>query len=194
MLRNFFKNDHYLIESIKKGGLDREKALEYCYKSYFKYQTNIAKKYSGLLSPEDIEEAYDDAFIAFNQQIQQNKYQGKSKLSTYFYAIFNHKCIDISRRKDKNASFVDQENFGENENTGIDILEEIIQEEEKEKLLKILDKLSPICKKILLLWNDGYNLKEIAVQTGLKNANTAKAKKGSCFQKLKSIVEAEFWS
>ncbi|NJO02589.1 MAG: sigma-70 family RNA polymerase sigma factor [Bacteroidia bacterium] len=93
----------YLVECIRKGGSDRDKALEYCYKSYFKYQASMKEKFSKSLTPEDIEEAYDDALVAFDKQMRIGQYQGKAKLTTYFFAIFRNKCLDLVNKNKKKS-------------------------------------------------------------------------------------------
>ena len=191
MLGSFFKNDSYIINSIKKGGSIRIKALEYCYKTYHVFQQDLSNKFSKTLSSEDIEEAYDDAFMVFQEQIKNDNFQKKAKLSTYFYAIFRNKCVDLSRKNNKNLQTSSEDQMLTLQSPQVSSLESMINEEEKTKLLALLDQLSEICKTILLLWNDGYNLTEIATKTGLKNANTAKAKKGTCFKKLKSLAKEQ---
>ncbi|MDX2304204.1 MAG: sigma-70 family RNA polymerase sigma factor [Microscillaceae bacterium] len=180
-----FKNDAYLVACIQKGGLDRENALKYCYKTYFKFQRQMFGAFSKKLSSEDIEEAFHDAIVAFRDQIIHQKFGGNSKLETFFYSIFKFKCIDTLRKISKDPDKLDQP--FDPVNPLDDTLTSLIREEDKAILLAALDRLKELCKKVLLLWNDGYSMEEIARQTRLKNANTAKAKKSQCFNELKSM-------
>lgn len=141
--------------------------------------------FSKKLSSEDIEEAFHDALLAFSDQIIHQKFGGNSRLETFFYSIFNYKCYDRLRKNSKDPDKTDQTH--DPVNPLEDTLMSLIREEDKAMLLAALDRLKELCKKVLLLWNDGYSMEEIARQTGLKNANTAKAKKSQCFHELKSM-------
>jgi len=176
--------DKEIIQHILEGGYSMEKCLESFYHLNFKYIAVMGKKYG--LSREALMDAYSDAIIDFKDQVRNHNFQQKSKCSTYFYSIFNNKCIDILRKKTTNTVVNE---FPENlKDTTPDIVQMLTTIVERKHLDDLIAALNERCREILMDWNDGYSMEEIAQRNNLLNANVARSKRYTCLQQLLAIA------
>ena len=144
----------------------------------------MGKRYG--LSRESLLDAYSDAIIDFKEQVRKHQFQQKSKCSTYFYSIYNNKCIDILRKK---TTYTVTHEIPENlKDTSPDIVQILTFTVERNFLDTLIARLSIGCKEILLDWNDGYSMEEIAARNNLLNAHVARSKRYACFQQLMAIA------
>ena len=65
-----------------------------------------------------------------------------------------------------------------------DIVQILTINVEKTQLDNLMAKLEPRCRDILMDWNDGYTMDEIAVRNSLLNAHVARSKRYTCLQQL----------
>jgi len=72
---------------------------------------------------------------------------------------------------------------------GDDVLLDIIDSEEQQRINDALNKLAQICRDILLFFYfERRSMKQIASLTGLANPDVAKAKKYQCIKALQKIM------
>ncbi len=177
-------NDNEIIQEIIQGGSHMEKCLEAFYKENIRFIGVMEKKYS--LNREAVIDAYTDALIDFKEQVKNRKFQHKSKCSTYLYSIFNNKCIDILRKKTTHTIIND---FPENiKDHSPDIVQMLTMTVEKKYLDNLMAMLGSRCREILMDWNDGYSMDEIAERNALLNANVARSKRYTCLQQLLALA------
>lgn len=167
-----------------QGGHSMEKCLETFYRENIRFVGVMAKKHQ--LDRESLMDAYSDSIIDFKEQIRKQKFQQKSKCSTYFYSIFNNKCIDILRKKTTNI--ITHEIPEHLKDTSPDIVNEMTSADRIHYLEAIINQLGSRCREILMDWNDGYSMEEIARRNNLLNANVARSKRYSCLQQLMEIA------
>ncbi len=183
-----------IIADIKAGGIRQEKCLTYIYRNNFVLVYWMLKKH--VISREEVMDAYAETVILFRDHVMNNVFKGTAKYSTYLYSILNNKCIDIIRNKSTNKSRqremqismeLLEDQMSENENV-IELLSFKVQ---WDRLEKLMDMLAEKCKEILMDWNDGYSMAEIADRNGLLNEHTARTKRYNCMQKLMELVKKE---
>jgi RNA polymerase sigma factor (sigma-70 family) len=173
-------NEHEIIQNILQGGTHMEKCLETFYKENARFVPVMKKKY-GLTLEESVD-AYADAIIDFKQQVRNQQFRQMSKCSTYLYSIFNNKCIDILRKK---TTYTIINDLPENlKDQSPDIVQTLTMKVEKTYLDNLMDMLGSRCRDILMDWNDGYSMDEIAARNGLLNENVARSKRYTCMQQL----------
>jgi RNA polymerase sigma-70 factor (ECF subfamily) len=173
-------NDNELIQQIRQGGYPMEKCLEFFYKDNIRFIGLMQKRFG--LSRESLLDAYSDAIIDFKEQVRNHQFQQKSKCSTYFFSIYNNKCIDILRKK---TTYTITNEIPENlKDTAPDIVQMLTITVERDYLEKIIARLSAGCKDILMDWNDGYSMEDIAQRNHLLNAHVARSKRYACLQQL----------
>jgi RNA polymerase sigma-70 factor, ECF subfamily len=59
--------------------------------------------YKILKNPDDAEDSLQEAFIKFYRAVIQKQFEGRSKLSTYFYTIVYNTALDFYKKKKKTA-------------------------------------------------------------------------------------------
>jgi RNA polymerase sigma factor (sigma-70 family) len=176
--------DEEIIEHILHGGPGMEKCLESFYRENFRFIGAMSRKYG--IDHEDLLDAYADSIIDFRKQIINHQFQHKSKCSTYLFSIFNYKCIDILRKRTTHTIIHElPENM---KDTSPDIVQMLTYTVEKDYLDKIMAILNIKCRDILMDWNDGYSMEDIALRNNLLNANVARSKRYTCLQQLMEIA------
>ncbi len=173
-------NDQELIDKILKR--DR-RALHLFYRTYTpKLRQYIRYKIS---SPEDAEEILQDTLFAFLEAIRD--FAGNAKLKTYLYAIASHKVIDWYRRK--KLRHVVFSAVPQLETIAASIL---TPEEEfdvivlREKIHRVLGRLLPMYKKVLLLkYADELTVGDIARRLTI----SFKSAESQLFRARKAFVE-----
>ncbi len=177
-------NNNEIIHNIIQGGSHMEKCLEAFYNENIRFINVMEKKYG--LNREAITDAYADAIIDFKDQVRNRQFQQKSKCSTYLYSIFNNKCIDILRKKTTHIVISDlPENM---KDQSPDIVQMLTLTVEKKYLHNLMAMLGSRCREILMDWNDGYSMDEIAERNALLNANVARSKRYTCLQQLLALA------
>jgi len=176
--------DQNFIDGILTGGSVMQKTVERFYHDNF----NLVYKTIGShhLIKEEALDAYSDAVTAFVENIRNMKFRGDSKCRTYFIRIFHNKCIDIIRKNATNR--IDKDTISL-DNMGMDLIQEVADEDQDISLPDFLVQLSEICREVLMDWSDGYSMEDIAVRNGLRNAHTARSKRYNCFKQLMSILQ-----
>ncbi len=187
--RNTEFTDAELLEMIVAGGQKYQQASEIL---FHKFQGFIPKVQDKLhLSQTHIQDAYSDALVKLIRQIKLKKFRGESKLSTYFFSIFNNTAVDVSRKNSSNKNIVTQElnDYNLRERDLLQILE---AKSEAKNLMSKMAQLGTTCQKILMDWGYyGYSMEEIAKRAKLANEGSARSMKFKCLKKLKSLLDVE---
>jgi RNA polymerase sigma factor (sigma-70 family) len=177
-------NDSEIIQNIIQGGSSMEKCLEVFYRENIRLISVMEKKY-GITRDASID-AYTDAIIDFKEQVRKGQFLQKSKCSTYLFSIFNNKCIDILRKKTTHTIINDlPENL---KDQSPDIVQMLTMTVEKTYLDNLMALLGSKCREILMDWNDGFSMDEIAKRNDLLNANVARSKRYTCLQQLLALA------
>ncbi|MEM6318315.1 MAG: sigma-70 family RNA polymerase sigma factor [Bacteroidota bacterium] len=185
----FSKNkwsDKRLVDSIKAGGKLRETATKQLLQNHLKF---IYKLHQQLgIEKEAARDALVDAVLAVIEKIEKGRFTEQAQLSTFLYRIFYNKCVDFLRKRSSNkvAYLADIPEQVEQSPSPVQILADkgdVVQ------LKGLLQKLGSPCQQILLDWGaGGYSMQEIALRSGLANAEKAKRQKYNCLQKLIKLV------
>ncbi|MEM6631143.1 MAG: sigma-70 family RNA polymerase sigma factor [Bacteroidota bacterium] len=178
--------DQAIIEGIKTGGANREKAINQLFDSNLGFLHTVRKKL--FLSLEEAQDAYADAIVKVASQISLGKFRGESKISTYLYKIFYNKCVDVSRKKASNtATWVEE--YPELSDPASDLLQKLDVKDEVVQLRKVMANMGEACKNILLDWAYmGYSMEEIAQRRNLKTPESARSLKYKCLKKLRELL------
>jgi RNA polymerase sigma factor (sigma-70 family) len=176
--------DSEIIHKINQGGSASEKCLEVFYNENTRLIRVMEKKYG--ITREASLDAYTDAIIDFKDQVRKGQFLQKSKCSTYLYSIFNNKCIDILRKKTTYTLVNDLPDNMKDQSP--DIVQMLTMTVEKTYLDNLMANLGSKCREILMDWNDGYSMEEIAERNDLLNANVARSKRYTCLQQLLALA------
>lgn len=181
MLKRIFLSDNEIVRRIKAN--DRT-ILGELYVTNERQISGYIKNHGG--DKADIQDLLQEAIIVLWQNINAGRFELSAKVGTYLFAIAKNKWMaEIRRRKRLDHNIGHLENKSDNS----DILEEIIDDEQKSLIANALKKLEPPCKELLLLYYfEERNMKEIAKILNFANSNVAKAKKYQCKKALEKLV------
>lgn len=177
-----------LFKALKKGS---ERAFKEVYEVNRGLFINFARKY-GLVN-EEILDIYQDAYIAFYENIQNGKLvEMKSSIGTYLISIGKYKILERLRKQGKRADNVEVLNVVsevDEELEGFDIVHEEMTPEQK-LLAMYFQKLGEKCKAILtMFYYKKYSVKEIMVEGGYNSENVVKSQKSRCLKTLKDSIK-----
>jgi len=182
-------SDTEIIAQVKEGGRAYEAVSEYLFHSLLGFVPQIKSKLN--LSQADVEDAYADSLVKLLRQIKTASFRGDSKISTYFFRIFNNTAVDVSRRNASNK-VLDTVEISPYDAKERDLLELIEVKSETKILLAQIDQLGSSCKSILLDWGYyGYNMEEIAKRSNLSGADSARSMKFKCLKRLRNLISQQ---
>ena len=181
MLRLNLLNDKTLIRRIQEN--DRT-VLGDVYAKFRKMVISHIKNHGG--SNEEAEDIYQESIIVFWQNVSSDKFELTAKISTYLVAVAKNKWMVELRKRKFNITEDPPENT---QNDDPLILDEMIENEDSEKIRTALDQIQPVCKKLLILFYfEERSMEEIAQILQFANPNVAKSKKYQCKDALKKML------
>ena len=175
--------DQKIIELIRSNKNDQ--ALLALYKNFPAVQKMIRSKGGNAADAEDV---FQEALIILCRKIRDTGFVLNAQLSTYLFSVCRFLWKDELRKK-RNHVVHDFE-------TGLNNLEELqladrTEEEARIKLAeKMINELGERCREVLLLfYNGGLKLKDIAAKMGYSSENTAKNQKYKCLEAAKNKLK-----
>ncbi|MEM7374108.1 MAG: sigma-70 family RNA polymerase sigma factor [Bacteroidota bacterium] len=187
--RSLHTDDH-LISQIQKGGIARQRAINHIHDTYSGFVVKGKRKYR--LEQEEVIDAYSESIVGMSKQIEVGKFRGESKLSTYLYQIFCNKCIDRVRHNSADKNQVEWiHDMPDMPDMAKDIVKDITEQEDRNKLVQYLSLVGEKCKQIL--WESeyqGFSLQEIADRMGFQRAQSVANQKHKCMAKLKQLIRS----
>ncbi|MEM7370473.1 MAG: sigma-70 family RNA polymerase sigma factor [Bacteroidota bacterium] len=178
--------DQELIQGLMQEGAQREIWVARLFDQHKGMALQGKRKHN--ISLEDARDAYSDAVISVSRQIQQGKFRGDSKLSTWFYQVFRNYCIKrFHKAKRQQIDWADEmPNLPE---TAQNMLETLIEKDQFDTLYEWMGQLGENCRQILVLREfHQYTPKEIAEKIGFKNAQSVSSKRFKCLEKLRELI------
>lgn len=182
----------YADEDIIAGlaGDRRRLYEEILYRRFASLIWQRPRKYN--LSQEEATQAYNDAIIGFLKQLDAGNFRGESSLYTYIRRIFLRRCIDIFRSGPTTSVYMDSlDETLELPDESVGILKRMISQDELNRALIVLRKLSDRCRELLMMSAEGYKMDEITQRMGFKNADSTYSTKHQCKKKLLDLLATE---
>ncbi|MEL6670689.1 MAG: sigma-70 family RNA polymerase sigma factor [Bacteroidota bacterium] len=182
-------SDPQILDQLKGSRVQQERMINWLYQQYLGLIYRGMEKYQ--LSREEAAEAYADAIIGLRESVVKGKFEGRSKVFTFLFQIFEHKCGDKLRRKTTHKASIKW--IYEIPNLPMEaksFLQKLILEEEVTHLKELIFELGEKCRQ--LLWDTeywGYDLETVAQKLGLKNARSASSQKYKCMERLKKQIK-----
>lgn len=171
-----------LIQALKQG--DKHQ-LQQFYEENRDPFLRFAQKYS--LSREDVLDIYQDAIIAFIENVEKGKINElKSSVTTYLFAIGKLMIFQKIKKGTKTDFYADFESLGM-------VWEEFDEDDtqlDEQNLAKALTKLGEQCKAILeLFYYRGMKLETITTTLGYESKDVVKSQKSRCLSQLKKLMK-----
>lgn len=179
--------DKELLQLINGSKAQREKALGAIYRS------NKEKVCSYILgnngNREEAKDIFQEAVIAFYENVRDGKFKGESAIGTYLYSIAKFKWLNQIKKNQIRTGHHEKaprEEFSESP------LATILEDEKKKRVLDVLEHLGSACQKLLVesIYHNA-SMKEIVASGGYSSEQIVRNKKYKCLQKLKELINAK---
>lgn len=129
-------------------------------------------------------DVFQDAVVLFDRNVRQGKFNGKSTLSTYFFAIAKWHWVSV-RRRQKTGVELDARKHDE-------IVEpvdaQLIDDDHRRLLGEALNGVGPDCKKLLLLTGLSLANEDIAREAGFSSADMARKAVFRCRERFRALI------
>jgi RNA polymerase sigma factor (sigma-70 family) len=180
--------DLHILHGLKADYKERAAQEKQLYVKYNYFIDEGCRKYN--LPYEDSFSAYSDAVLSAIHNIITDHFDGRSSIKTYLFQIFSNKCIDLLRKTTTNKQRVHQamavpELLVQLPDNARTVIEKLIDEQKKAAIASQLNEIGEICRKILLLFEDGLSDKEIAEELSYNNPAVAKTTRLRCLERLR---------
>ncbi|MEM7375571.1 MAG: sigma-70 family RNA polymerase sigma factor [Bacteroidota bacterium] len=176
--------DQELFAAIQGGGKACDQAIQYLYKKHLEKICKFVTGRNG--SREEAKDVFQDAIVNLLVGIQEGKFEQKSSLGTYLYAISKNLWYRRFNRSLKQDNLESAGVSEEIEDGTPEIL--LMEDHQREMLGDLLSHLKPKCKEVLTLWSQRFSMKEIASQLAYSNEQVVRNKKNHCLKELKEMV------
>lgn len=184
--------DQELVEMLQAGGRLMEDAARHLLHDGSLEGKVIAFVRARGGSIEDAEDVFIEGISQLVINVRNNKFDQKSKLSTYLQSICYFMWYDRFKKQQKQEKI--KEKFVLPEITTPSPEELFILSETTTQLAILMDQLSEDHQQVLSLWSLGYSLKEIAELTIYKDERVVAKTKSNCIKNLKNLVLANpYW-
>ena len=176
------------FEALKKGS---QEAFKRVYEQNRERFIRFARKYS--LGDDDILDIYQDAYIAFFENVQKGKLtELKSSIATYVTAIGKYKILERLRSRSKNAPVENRLQVVGEMDQSLDAFELEQEPLSPQQLLlrQHFERLGEKCREILrMFYYRGMNIKEIKTAGNYNSENVVKSQKSRCLKTLREAIQ-----
>lgn len=180
-------SDEQLMEGIKQGGMAREAALRQIYRD-----TNLQRMVTAYVrnhrgDATEGQDMFHEGIIVLDRNIREGKFRGESPLKGYLYSICRFLWMNQMRKLSHAKPFAEMpiENEADLETPEI----QMVAQERKDLLNRLLNELGERCQRILELWKLSYSMEEIAETIGFSSADMARKAKYRCHLSLLEIIQ-----
>ncbi|MGK2864320.1 MAG: RNA polymerase sigma factor [Chitinophagaceae bacterium] len=184
--------DQDIINNLLHDGIDRTKAEEQLFSQYAYFIEQAMHKYS--FQEDDAFNIYSDSIMAAITRIRDGSFERRSSLKTWLYQIFHNKCVDLVRKNSTNKNSVNHvqsisDFLFQMADSAKLVIQELMEKTDLELVKQKLKETGESCRRLLLLWADGYSDKEIALAMDYKSGDVVKTSRLRCLEKLKRLYK-----
>jgi len=182
--------DSLIIGQIVAGGVNRRRGEDALFTAYMYFIREGCRKYT--LTEDEAFDAYSDTILSAIDAICNGTFEKAASLKTYVYKIFQHKCVDLIRKKTTNKNKVHQtvsitDMLLHESDATRSTLQKLADQSDEQLLKERLATLGYNCKQLLLLSADGLTDREIAEMMEYKTADVVKTSRLRCLDKLRRL-------
>lgn len=187
-------SDEELIQNLQGNNLLKRKAEDALFKQYNYFIREGIKKYA--LQEDEAFDAYSDTVLQAIDNIRKGLFENRSALKTYLYRIFINKCVDLLRKKTTNKNSVHQTASLSDmliliADPAKTVVQQLIERTDMESLKNKLQELGENCRKLLMLFADGFSDREVSVLMEYKSADVVKTSRLRCVDKLRLLYNVK---
>ncbi len=173
--------DKEIIADI--GSFDEEinnRALRHLYGQYYQMALKFVKYNKG--TTEDASDVFQEALIAFFENIKNEKFRGDSSIKTYLYATIRNNWF-AKLKKTKETQSIEN----------LNIKDEVVTDNTQDIniiLSELMNQIGESCKRILqFYYYENLSMRDIMKKMDFSSEQSAKTQKYKCMQKLLKFLE-----
>ncbi|PCJ63901.1 MAG: hypothetical protein COA58_14820 [Bacteroidetes bacterium] len=182
--------DDDLITMLFESEMQETRAINYLINRNLPTVRKFIFAYSG--STTEVNTVMNDATIILINNIKNGKFKNDSTVNTYFVGI----CKLIWKNYLKKKSSL-KYNYSALESKELENIGEIPKaitrfenlNENNVRLNYIFSLITDKCKDVLVLWSQGFCMKEITTKLGYKNPQIAMNKKNTCIKRIIQLIQ-----
>lgn len=179
--------DQQIMDAIRSGGTLREDMWRYLSKNWSGYCCGTVIKRTGC-DEHEARQAFSIACSGVDRRIQtttEYDFLSKASLKTYLTSATLHAAWAVVRQRKKDPGDEGMSLYAAGE---ADLSHWFRQKDCREVLEKALTSIGERCKKILILFKDGFGMKEIMLEMGFGTEDVAKTEKWQCQERFKTYL------
>ncbi len=182
-----YSEDQDYVSDLRAGGAAYERAVDCLYRKHRNDVVGRLQRYVGYLSGqhEEMKDLVQDAFIIMLQKITGTGYNDGSLL--HFWVGIAKGLLRNKVKRDARTDLVD-DSLKFDDVTTESPESQFLQKEKVEILDALLSELGERCKSVLLMWANGYSMKEITAKLEFTSEVMARKTKFKCKEKLVKLV------
>jgi RNA polymerase sigma factor (sigma-70 family) len=185
MTANTNWSDESLLAAIQGGGQAREEALRRIYLLPGLRETVARFVLDNGGSRSDAQDVFQEAFVLFDRNLREGRFEGKSALATYFAGIAKWRWVTLRRQQGRYTELSPTQFDGEVESPE----NETLRAEHRDLLTQAMGQIGERCRELLRRYQLDYSMEEIAREMGYANAETAKKEAYRCRLRLREHLE-----
>ena len=179
--------DQQIMAALRSGGTVREDMWRYLSKNWSGYCCGTVIKKTGC-EEHEARQAFSMACSGVDKRIRTttgDDFLGKASLKTYLTSATLYAVWAVMRQRKKDAG---DEGISLHAAAEEDGNHWFRQKDCREVLERALVNIGERCKKILILFKDGFGMKEIMLEMGFGSEDVAKTEKWQCQERFKTYL------
>jgi len=180
-------SDENLLQAIQQGGTNRESALRAVYNDAELKRKVIAFVRNHRGNTADGQDMFHEGLIVLDRNVRDGKFRGEAPLKGYLYSICRFLWMNQLRKQAHTTTVAEMPPTAEVDTQTPEI--ELVAQEQKDLLRRLLGELGQRCREILELWKLSYSMEEIADSLGFSSADMARKAKYRCHLSLMEIIQ-----
>lgn len=176
-----------VIAAVKNGVQKRDDIINKILVQFEGYVNKFQKETD--LDREVLYDIYVDTVLQVLDHIENDKFQRKSKLSTYLFRIYYFKVIDeIRKLSSENIIYTDD--LPDYPDPLLNAVNRLELSDTMLRVKRVLDTMSPECKEFIMNWGYlGYDLEELRKRMNFDNSIKFSKFKFNCIKKFRELWE-----
>jgi DNA-directed RNA polymerase specialized sigma24 family protein len=186
---SIYRDDAALLYALKGKEAERNRALQYLVQSSGWRIQAIKYVLANSGTQEDGEEIFFDALTAFDRNIREDKFEGRSAANTYFMQIVKFRWLKQLAKRNMTARTVAWESADHESLMEWSVERYFIMAEHESVFGQVMAQIGARCQRIFALFHLGHTMAEIAIDVGISDADQAKKEKNRCKNRLLNVLE-----
>jgi RNA polymerase sigma factor (sigma-70 family) len=179
--------DDTIISVLSTTGRDHDAVIRYLYRIHYRLLSQYVICNNG--SADDAQDIFQEVIISFVQLVQAGKFRGESSIRTFLFSLNRNLWLNELRRRGRSMSREERYHEMMPQDTG-DVQRGLEYREAYTELMRVLDELGEVCKKILVqFYYEKRSMKEIVLTLNYENEQVVRNKKHKCLKKMESLVQ-----